>query len=101
MSRPRQFWIRDSLPLSDNPQRRELIELLSAQSEQIAEDFARILPEERRGQLVFDGGFGKTHWTPGGRAGGAVRGGKFDFFAPVPHLRGLEYFLLFVVRPAG
>src|SRR6266480_605655 len=82
-------------------QRRELIELLPAHPEQIAEYFAGMLSEEWWGQLVFNRRFRKSHRAGDGRAGDAGRMWNLDFQSAVPHLGILEHFLVVVDRSAG
>src|SRR5437899_298386 len=82
-------------------QRRELIELLPAHPEQIAEYFVGMLSEEWRGQHVFDWRFGKSHRARDGRAGHACGMRDFNFQPAVLHLGILEYFLVVVDRTTG
>src|SRR6266571_1209104 len=82
-------------------QRRELIELLPAHPEQIAEYFAGMLSEEWRRQLVFNRRFGKPYRARDRGAGDARRMRNLDFQSAVSHLRILEYFLVVVDRSAG
>src|SRR6266702_5217217 len=80
--------------------RREPIEFFAAHPEQVAEHFARVLPQERRRQLVIDRRFRESHRAGDRRAGHARRVRDFDFQSAVPHLRVFEYFLVVVDRAA-
>src|SRR5258706_2506575 len=87
--------------LSDNFLRREPVELAVVESQERAQHFTRMLAEERRGQLVFDGRFGKSHRAGDRGAGHAGRVRDLHFQSAVPYLGIVEHFLVGVDRSAG
>src|SRR6266853_984713 len=80
--------------------RLELIELFAAHPQQIAEHFARMLPEDRWRQLIFDRRFRESHRARDRRAGHARWVRNFDFQSAVLHLRILEYLPVIIDRTA-